>query len=339
MAPSVILDSFTGGIDKLDLSVSAKARFTPAFKRAWNSPEIEKLKKPGGLYSVKADLRKVGLPVIVSFEHLHHKHLGPKMEIQRAGDMYYSQLAEVHEQIFEGDAFEDEILRVDLTADVHGVTVQEYGRAMWHLYKQTHQQEYGDGDYYHLTRSVGRGAAQTLYYGRKPHQMRFYNKTLHRLQVLLPALHRQQKKHGIPPSSFQEVYGYDPFEIVTRVERHMGDRETRDVWGVQKFGEIHRLAQCDPFERLRFVEDARGGRSLNDLDGAARAFILLLRNERDDVGVDQMKTWLRSQYRDPRAFRKYWQENEHLILDHNPAIARENLTRQYRSSLMKQLAA
>src|SRR6202020_2241403 len=305
-------------IDKLDLEVPRKMPFKTEFARHWNNPENDKLfkKRGGGLYLVSADLRGVGIPAMMHVGHKHHDKLGPKLEIVGAGSMTFSQWADVHGAIFQGEPWDDAILRADLTGDIRGVPVADFGRAMWCKHKFTNQQEYGEFD--HKTTSINRFAAQTLYYGRKPRQIRFYDKTLHRAQVLLPQLHRQQKREGVELSTFEEAFGYQSNVIVTRAERQMGARETAQAWGVGSLGEIHRLVKCDPFEKLHFADDARGGARFDELEGARRNHIKLLRESVARDGVDSVKAGLRGDFDKPNSFRKFWRENEHLILDVSP---------------------
>ena len=326
-------------IDKLDLEVPRKMSFRKDFARHWNNPNNDKIlhKKTGGLYLVRADLRDVGIPAMLSVGHKHHEKLGPKLEVMGAGGMTFSEWAAVHDALFEGEPYDDAILRVDLTADVRGVSVDSFGRAMWCKFKATNQQEYGE--FQHRITSVNRFAAQTLYYGRKPRQIRFYDKTRHRQQVLLPQLHREQKKRGEQLSSFFDEYGYEPHEIVTRAERQMGARETSEAWGIHTLGEIHRLAQCDPFERLRFADDAKVTKQLAEVEGARRMLIDLLRERIQADGLDYTKAWSRATFRKADSYRKFWRENEHLIIDTNPLISREKLTSQYQASISEQLAA
>lgn len=326
-------------IDKLDLEIPRTMPFKTDFGKYWNDEKNDRVfkKRTGGLYLVTGDLRGVGIPAMLSIGHKHHEKLGPKLEIIGAGSMTFSQWADVHSAIFQGDAWEDAILRADLTADQTGVPVADYGRAMWCKHKFTNQQEFGEWD--HKTTSVNRFAAQTLYYGRKPRQIRFYDKTRHRLQVLLPEIHRKQKHEGFELSTFEEAFGYQSNVIVTRAERQMGRRETGSAWGVHTLGEIHRLADCDPFEKLQFAQDAKGGASFDDLDGTRRALIALLRERVELQGIDDTRAWLRGFYDVPRSYRKFWQENEHLILQVNPLVSKEKLTNQYRHSILEQLAA
>ena len=335
-------------VDKLDLEVPQAIPFRRDFLRAWQGPESEKIfkKRTGGLYEVTGDLRGVGIPAMLSCGHKHHKTLGPKLEIIGAGDLTFSAWAEVHDQVFKGEAWDDEILRADLTADVRGVPIGAFERAMWCKFKHTTQQEYGEPgehsehDQRELAAAFSRFDAQTLYYGRKPRQIRFYDKTRHRLKVLLPAINKERRKHGLELVTFAEVYGYDHREIVTRAERQMGARETASAWGVARLGEIHRLAKFDPFERLRFAADARGGPSLGELDGAQAALIELMREKIQRTGLEDGRAWLRSKFSKPNSYRKYWRENEHLIVGAvGGGVNRAVLTKEYQRSLAIQLAA
>jgi len=326
-------------IDKLDLEIPRTMPFRSDFAKAWNDPRNDLIfkKRTGGLYLVTGDLRGVGIPAMMSVGHKHHEKLGPKLEILGAGSMTFSQWVDVHGAIFQGEAWEDAILRADLTTDSRGVPVSAFGRAMWCKNKHTNQQEYGELQ--HMVTSVNRFGAQTLYYGRKPRQLRFYDKTLHRLKVLLPQLHRKQKREGLDLSTFEEVYGYGSHEIVTRAERQMGARETSKAWGVHSLGEIHRLATCDPWERLRFADQARGGRDFAELDGARRMLIELLRERIEYDGLDSTRAWAMGRFSKAGSFRKFWWENEHLLVDSIPFVTREKLTEQYRASILEQLAA
>jgi hypothetical protein len=326
-------------IDKLDLEVPRTMPFKSDFAKYWNDEKNDRIfkKRTGGLYLVTGDLRGVGIPAMLSIGHKHHEKLGPKLEIIGAGSMTFSQWVDVHSVIFQGEAWEDNILRADLTADDIGVPVADYGRAMWCKNKHTNQQEYGEWD--HKTTAVNRFAAQTLYYGRKPRQLRFYDKTRHRLQVLLPQIHRKQKHEGFELSTFEEAFGYQSNVIVTRAERQMGRRETGEAWGIHCLGEIHRLVNCDPFEKLQFAQDARGSMMFEELDGSRRSHIRFLRQQVREEGIDAVKAMLLGDFDKANSFRKFWRENEHLILEANPLVSKEKLTNQYRHSILEQLAA
>lgn len=326
-------------VDKLDLEVPRRMPFTKAFKKAWEDPANDKLfKKTGaGLYLVTGDLRGVGIPAILQLQHKHHDKLGPKLQIIGAGEMNFSDWVNVHDEIFAGECYDDAILRTDLVADVRGVPVSSFGKAMWCKYKHTNQQEYGE--FQHLTTGHNRFAAQTLYYGRKPKQIRFYNKTLHRKQVLLPQIHKQQRRRDEPLSTFEQIWGYDPAVVVTRAERQMGDRETASAWGVATFGQLPDLVKRDPWERLHFAEDAAAGRRLVKIDGGRRIAIELMRERIDQDGLDATRAWAMAKFDKSNSWRTWWRRNERLILDVSAVVSRETLTRQYRATLTEQLAA
>lgn len=336
-------------LDKLDLNV--REGFNPDFARAWNNPQNDKLfkKTSGGMYAIAGDLREYGVDARISTGHKYHKHLGVKLEIIGAGEKTFSQWAEICDQVFKGDCYDSEILRTDCTADVRNVSVPELGRAMTVKFKQTTRQFGFDGGLdddeqrWNLTpqlvSAVQRLAAQTNLYGNKPKQIRVYDKTRHRRDVLLREMHYWQRRRGQELSTFEQAFGYDHREMVTRIERQMGAREPRDVWGVMALGEIHKLADCDPWERLRFVDDARVTTSLAKLDPTRRALILLMRKEIDQVGIDQARAWFRSQFDVPRSFRKWWSENEHLMMVSGPRVSRAMLTEEFRRTTIEQLAA
>jgi hypothetical protein len=325
-------------IDKLDLEVPRRMPFRADFARAWNNPQNDDLfkKRTGGLYQVTADLRGVGIDALLEIGHKHHEKLGPKLQILGAGEKNFSDWAAIHDAIFKGEAYDDAILRADLTGDVRGVPVTSFGRAMWCKFKHTNQQHYGE--YQHLDTTYNRFGAQTLFYGRKPRQVRFYDKTRHRLQVLLPDIHRKQRQRDEQLATFREVWGYDPSEIVTRAERQMGDRETAKAWNVCTFGEIPQLMKCDPWERLHFADGAKA-RKREKIDGGRRIAIELLREKIETEGLDRARAYAMGLFDKSNSWRTWWRRNEHLIVDTAPEISRETLTRYYRESLTEQLAA
>ena len=133
------------------------------------------------------------------------------------------------------------------------------------------------------------------------------------------------------------MYGYDPSEIVTRAERQMGDRETASAWKVATFGQIPQLVKCDPWERLHFVDDAKVGK--REIDGEHKIVIELMREKIEQDGLDSARAWAMGCFAKRNSFRKWWRENQHLIIDLSPLISRETLTKHYRESLELQLAA
>jgi hypothetical protein len=249
--------------------------------------------------------------------------------------MHYSDFVSWYEQVFKGDADDASILRVDMTADVRGVRVDDLGRMIWGRHKHTNIQHYGEEP----TSSYNRFGAQTLYWGKKPRQLRIYDKTLERAQVILRNLHRFEKKNGLPLSSFEQAFGYAMTQIVTRVERQMGARETAEKWGVAKFGQIHELVNYDPFDNLQFAE---GDVVLTSIEGSQLGTILMLRERVDRDGLDRTRAWWRSLYKRKNAsdsFRKFWRKNGHLIVTAHPSVTRDSLAAEQKRTLIAQLAA
>jgi hypothetical protein len=337
-------------VDTLHLEVPATMPFRADFAKAWNGPENEKhfQKTGGGLYLVASDLRSyTGIPARLSVGHRHHKKLGPKLEIFQAGDKCRTEWIETVEAIFAGDAEESAILRADLTGDVRGVPVGVFERAIYAKFKHTAQSEYGGPgertleELEELACSYSRFDAQTLYFGRKPCQLRIYDKTRHRLKVLLVQKNKLRRRAGLEPVSFFEEYGYNPREVVTRVERQMGAREPAKAFGVKYLGEIHRLMKCDPFERLQLAGDLGGViEELEEIEGARRLLVCYIRDHIERTGLQDARAFGRAQFRRPASFRKFWAENEHLIFaTAGPGVTRADLTAEFHQSLQVQLAA
>jgi hypothetical protein len=331
----------SGGLDKLNLEVPKEVPFRREFAREWTQDRNDKVfrKSTGGMYLVTGDLRGVGIPARISIGHKHHEKLGPKVEVLGAGEMHYSQWRETVEQIFDFDADDSQLLRVDLAADQEGMTVPEFGTMMWCKFKHTGQREYGDAETQHMLRSYNRFGAQSLYYGRGESQIKAYNKTLQCAQVLLPRIHAEEKREGRELSTFEQAFGFSRDKILTRVERRMGDRGTTKVWGISQFGDIHRLAKCDPYEQLRFGSDAYGLDRMKELEGGQLLLVKLFRAEIERNGIDRARAHARECFEKANSFRVWWRRYERYLLDISPKVTREALTEQYKRSFLQQLAA
>ena len=322
------------GLDKLNLIMPRGMHLNRTFARHWNNPENVKLFKirPGEGYHKTGDLRDVGLDLRLSCGLKWNDKAGMKVEVLGMGAKTYSDVDSLLRHVVDGDPDEGELVRVDLTADLEGIRVKEFERAMYVKYKQTSQTEYHDG----VTRNFRRGRGDTLYFGRKD-QTRIYNKTEHR-KVLLIALNKRRRRFNEPPKSFVEEYGYEPTEIRTRVERQCGERAAERLWGVKHLGEIHRLADVNPFANFKFVQDAKRGKELEQMAPVMQLLLSLLREKTEETSVSETRCYVRQFYENPRSCRKFLQENERFFMLPT-LLSTELLTTQYRRSIIKQLAA
>lgn len=322
------------GLDKLNVIFPSKMRLEPTFARHWNNEANAKLLRirPGKDYKKVGDLRDVGIDAQLSCGLRFNDRAGAKLEIFDVGSKTYSQIDALMRQIMHGDVDDGGLVRVDLTADLEGIRVSDFERAMYVKYKQTSQTEYADG----VTRNFRRGRGDTIYFGRGD-QVRVYNKTEHR-KVLLAKENAKRRRHNLATLTFFERWGYEPTEIRTRVERQCGDRIAEKLWGIKQWGEIHHLAEVDPFARFRFVTDAKRGKEYHQLDGLMKVTLDLLRDHTDRKSVVETRMFIRERYENQRSARKFLQDYERFFM-HQTVVTGELLKMRYQESIITQLAA
>jgi hypothetical protein len=313
--------------------------WTDEVRSAINSKFADRLinQHSSPMYMQVSDLRLIGIPAIVSAGHKHHDKLGPKIELVRVGDMHYSDMVGTLERMLKGDVEDCSIMRGDLTTDLAGVSVDALARAHWAKHKRTNQ-DVGE-TYLEPFRRVTKLGAQTLYHGIKPRQIRIYDKTRHRLHVLLKELNKERRRARLGPLQFEEAFGYDRRDVVTRLERQMGDREMEQAWGIRELGNLGHLMKVDPFAQLMFASDAAPGVSLEELSSTMRLLIEMLRSRVESDGVDWTRSYIRTFYDKPHSFREFWRRYSSLIVSGSGVPSREVLTRQFHDSLARQLAA
>jgi hypothetical protein len=323
------------GLDKLNLIFPGKMRLDPTFARHWNNEANIKLLKirPGEGYAKTGDLRGVNIDARLSCGLRFNDKAGVKLEIFEVGKKAYSEIDAVLRQVMHGDVNDGEFSRVDLTADLTGIRVNEVERAMYVRFKQTSQTEYADG----VTRNFRRGRGDTIYFGRGGDQVRVYNKTEHR-KVLLAKENARRRRHGYETKTFFEEYGYEPTEIRTRVERQCGERGTDRLWGIKRWGEVHRLADVDPFANFRFVGDVKRGKDFRELEPRQQLLLDLLRDYSDRHSVAETRTMIKQYYDNPRVCRKFLQNFERFWM-HQTVVTGELLKMRFRESIVAQLAA
>lgn len=253
--------SILGGknlIDKLDTAVPRFARFTPSFSRLVeqsHSPEwYAKVWKSGSHYEKRGDFREISggeLPVVLHHCNIHDRRAGDKIELIETAKYSLSELRMIQEEVFDCDAAENRVLRIDLAADLENVPVQWFRTSSFVKFKRT-QREWGFS-------TVSSTRADTLYAGQKPNQIRIYDKTGHRKMLLASELRRMTRDEREYAMSFEDRWGYSPEKIVTRIERQIGGKQPKTM-GIHLVGEIPKIEFLDPFDHIILPSDvfARG---------------------------------------------------------------------------------
>lgn len=243
-------------IDKLDTAVPYRSRFTKSFAKVVElslTPEWEKkVWQDGGLYKRRGDFRAIThgeLPIILHRWNKHDEKADDKIELVETGTMSMLDMVSLQQAVYDRDAEENRILRIDLTADVLGTGVQWFRDNVEVRHKQTHREWQMVG--------LNSRRSEQISAGRKPNQIRIYDKTGHR-KVLLEAENRRLRR-GDPdcePVGFEARWGYSDKFIVTRVERQVAAKDVAKV-GIAKVGHIWKAGTVDPFKQLVFPDDVK----------------------------------------------------------------------------------
>lgn len=322
--------------------------FLPALEQSLTTEWYPKIWKDRsiGPYARVGNFEKLGIPLLLHTLPRFGKANGDKIEIMQAGDKRISEMVGWVREVYDYDVADSAILRLDLTADTKMAPVDWFRRHVRIAMKQTHRT--------HLTAAleVSKREAETIYGGIAPCQYRIYNKTLHRHDRLLVEHNRKRKIDGLGKQTFEEVFGYDPCLMVTRVERQMGAREPAKAFGIKFFGEINVAANIDPFTNMIFphVRKPDFG-ALKPLEAMAVSYLRGFMDEANDGlqnARNQMKRFYMREARTEReretarrTFNRKWAQLSAYLHDSDQAyqLTRERLTDEYKATTMVQLAA
>lgn len=276
------------------------------------------------------NLESVGIPALVHQEHRWNHKTGDKIEFIGAGAMTISKMVHTARQIYNFNAADALILRIDATADVRGVPVSWFREHVRTKFKKRHR-AWGHWN------EVSMGVAETITAGDKPIQYRIYDKTgerLHQLQAMRRSLSITEREI----CTFEAIWNYSPDVQVTRVERQMGAREPARCFGVKYFGDIAEMASKKVFTNLVFPETTRTNfEGLTGSDYLAGMYLLDFR-ERHGLQntINEMKRAFpkRTFTRKFPLFERFLHQNRELV-----GVTQKALTEEYRTSTLVQLAA
>jgi len=253
-------------------------------------------------YEWSANLSHFGFPAIVHFgpssdlnpmngidlDYKWPKKAHHKLEILEAGEKTYSEMVELANHLFDGEAEEYGIMRTDLTADVPDVTVPWFKD---HTYIPGKQYRAEIGEIPSLPgvpyRRVSQCLAQTIYAGKKPHQTRIYDKVGERMvryksyvrkainKATRDSIHLLEQSSAArlddwieglesdieydPPVpdlvTFDQMFGHSPKCIITRVERQLSGYDL-DNFGLLTMADLKKHSlKINPMKHLKFFSD------------------------------------------------------------------------------------
>ena len=346
-------------IDKLDVRVPSTTPFTKEFgylyHELWCDLEHRPFRETEH-YQVSGDLRDFGYSAILhgSCKHGTGAH---KLELVDTGRMNYREMLNEVERIYDCPARTLEVMRVDMCADVPGISVAWLQDRVRVLYKRWGARTQKIEPI--LMMDMGKRGIETVYFGKKPNCYRIYNK-IAELQYQYQHMQRQTESE-LP--TFEQCFGYTDDFILTRVERQIaGGRVQKQI---ATLGRLQKNAiEFDPFDKLEIVSGGKPEPNVTDYDLSTwlagkqitamcrelgmhrlRQFInrhsagnasRYLRTYRDFLPPDALAEELRL---NPTFEGSEPEPQQTAISDWCEGITRERITEIYRESVSRQLAA
>jgi len=333
-------------VDKLDVRIPADAQLSTEFRKVYADTRGDaKYWRSSERYTSVGDLRPFGIEAIL---HLGLRHRRPsakghshKLELLDTGVSKYNDWLSVIEGIFDvpvarkksstsqltpGGIPRLEVMRVDLAADVGGVTVEWFRAHMRVLWKRRRAEL---GEY------ISQGEGETLYFGKRPNCCRVYNKTAERHEEYKRLARNVSPDVAMP--SFEEIYRVSPDATITRVERQLAGGRLPEQ--VKTLAQLRSLSEFDPFSSVEILPAdwlPTEKKTSNCILSLAGERVLQLVQEQ---GLQRTRQLIR--LRDPQnASRTLERLAPFLqIQDERQGVTRERLLELYRDTVSKQLVA
>jgi hypothetical protein len=319
-------------IDKLDLRIPRNANLRKEvsdYIRGLPYETYTSRVRPAVHYAGKADLRPIGIDALLHVQCKHgDKH--HKLEFFNVGEKRYSEIAELIDSVTDAPPAAMGIMRIDLTADVKGISVEWFKQHARFKFKRT-EREYGELKY----ESIGRGKVETIMAGRRPNVFRIYNKVAES-QVQFRRMLRKQSRDA-EPLEFEQEFGFKDTDTLTRVERQCGgDRIPLEI---ESFGSLHRAPDYNPFQNFEIVTSGLPTLPTpEECEGIEYFTGLGLYYKSKEIGMQEFRKLLNRQSKGnaARTMEKY---GRFFPDGRENAISSREIFEVYRSSVIRQLSA
>jgi hypothetical protein len=250
-----------------------------------------------------------------------HDH---KAEFLASGQLGYSEMRTQIERVFAVDTDDLEVMRLDLCADVPGVTVSwfdKYARIRWKRLASDHSNIRRDG-----IRDL-----ETVTYGARPNCLRIYNK----IAEWQTHYRKLARKADAGYGTFEDVFGYSPETTLTRVERQIGGGRIPEA--ARTFGLLRNLPELNPFEALELTQPATAEPTVEEWGVQAYGFGMFLAARLKEWGRQRLTAWLNkhSDRNGARIMSKY----QPFLGSTEVGTDSARLVEIYRDSVSRQLAA
>jgi hypothetical protein len=232
-------------IDKLEVRIPGRTRFSPQFAELYRDLSSDEKMNPfksAQHYTKSGDLRGFGYPSILHMHCTRDKEGNHKLELVDTGDMSLSAMGHEIERVFDVDCRHLGLMRIDLAADVPGVSIPwfaQHARVKWKRWT-------ADVGKIEFTQ-MGMGQIETLYFGKRPNCFRIYDKIAEFHHQYARMLRRESDASETP--TFLAQFGYpETGFVLTRVERQIGG--SRIPAQIEQFNNLRKLEAFNPFENL-----------------------------------------------------------------------------------------
>lgn len=326
-------------IDKVTLRVPFDApyaaKFGDLYKAIRNDP-----KGPfhqGQHYIATADLRDYGHPVVLHTHCLRDERGNHKLELIDTGAMSYSGMRHEINRIFATSTATLGVMRLDLAADVLGLSVSWFEQHVRARFKRW-TADLGKFDEEVQFARMGRTGIETFYLGKRPNLFRIYNK-IEELRNQYAQLKRRAKRDSgdaaqIEP--FETIFGYpEKGFVLTRVERQISG--SRMPGPLATFQNLRGAAQFNPFENLVFVEVGRSEPNPEDYDLPTYCTGMFIRQLIETQGIHRTRQFLNQHSK--RNANRILQRHSDFLPPGAGEFNSQILLERYQESVSEQLAA
>jgi len=319
-------------IDKLDLRIPKYAVWRPCIERVLSfDPFMPSAAhgKPSNLYQLRADLRPIGIDAMLHFR-CKFGQKNSKLEVLDVGKKTYSEIVSIIHRVAEVSLDKLGIMRIDLTADMPGVTVPWLKPRVRFKFKRS-QREYGQLKY----GLVGDGEVETITAGSRPNVFRIYNKTkecLHQFRGL-----QRNANPDADPLEFEKEFGLKETDILTRIESQIGgSRIPREV---ATFPCLKNLPDFNPFTSLEIISSGKSAiPSPQECEGLEYYTGLGLHAEALRMGMQSFRKQLNKQTKG-NAARTLERYSRFFSNGPDCSISTQQIVEAYKQSTIEQLAA
>lgn len=259
---------------------------TAHFRVPWNVPftaEFEDMRKQAekptpagaglGIWRRSQYYERTGMFEVMGLDVVFHERCSMtklpnhKIEILKTGEKSLAEIWDISRRMFHCDPDDLGIMRADLTADIPEVPVPWFRDHTLVSHKRTTRIIGEIPNTRFMT--VASGVAETLYAGKSPNQFRIYDKTGERMFQLkrenhkIAALNKKSlldSRPGesvvLPMMTFEQMFGYDPKKVITRVEVAIHGKSLEKI-GLVRAADLRKTPWMHPFEKIKFINDKK----------------------------------------------------------------------------------